>query len=890
MGLYYLKQSQVKIKRKNIYYSILIFIILETVLNLNIYYNRETNIKSSVEAQITFIEKNYQASIASYRSFSKSIYDNIINNQEILKMVYEVQNSPTPDVYRLELLNKLDYIYSIIKYKNFRVFHFHDQDGNSLLRFHKPEKYGDDLKGFRSSIAYLAKNHNYVEGFEEGRIVNSYRFIFPLFYNDKYIGSVETSVSIYDLLKEIENNFDGSVDFLLMNTVVDKVVNKRTRDLYSPTPFEGYSCYVSPDSKDKTTQTLFTETEIDILNKEASEVFNNEKNGNKAFYKMVWQDRHAILVSFIPLQNISGQQVAFIVYHQLYKNADDIRSNYFVMLLIGNIIILIISLLSFFIISSRQLAIEQNITVTAAKEKAEEISRLKSDFLANMSHEIRTPMNGVVGMVEILKNTPISKKQEEYLEIINNSANNLLTVINDILDFSKIESNKITLENIPFSIRKVIDEVGDTVFLKAEKQGINFITYTDPRMPEYVYGDSIRLHQIVLNFVNNAIKFTDKGKVYVGAEVIRETDDSVNVKISIEDTGMGISEEAQKTLFESFTQADTSITRKYGGTGLGLTISKKLVDLMKGRVDIHSELGKGSTFTCTIDFNKAQNIQETQKLHRNDLSHLKILIVDDNYDNRLIFSKYLEIWKIKCSLASSVDEGVKLMQKAVKKEECYDIALVDFQMPEKTGFDFASILKKEKLIKNTKLILLSSISDMFSSTQIKKAGFTAFLYKPIKLSQFQDAIFEVVDLAIIDKVEPNNLVKQAPVRDKALKILLVEDNIINQKVATIALQQLGYSADVANNGEEAFIMHQKNRYELILMDIQMPVLDGIGAAKKIRDYELANLTEKRTLIIAITANAMKKDVELYLRSGMDDVILKPFKQDDLRTMLENIVC
>lgn len=889
MGLYYLKQSTVKVKRKNIYYSILIFIILETVLNLNIFYNRQTNIDTAVTSQISFIERNYNAHLESYRSFSQSIYDNIINNEEILKLIFEIENSSTPEIYRLELKNKLDYIYSIIKYKNFRVFHFHDNLGNSLLRFHKPEKYGDDLKGFRMSIADIVKNHNYIEGFEEGRIVNSYRFIFPLFYNSKYVGSVETSVSIYDLIKEIENSFDGSVDFLLMNTVIDKIVNENTIGLYTPTPFTGFSCYVSPDSEDITTQVLFNKDKLNNLNEQASDVFNEEKTSNKAFYKMVRQDDQSILMSFIPLRNISGEQVAFIIYHQLFYNADDIRSNYSIMLIIGNVIIFIISLLSFFIISSRQLAIEQNIAVNAAKEKAEEISRLKSDFLANMSHEIRTPMNGVVGMVEILKNTKISKKQEEYLGIINNSANNLLTVINDILDFSKIESNKITLENIPFSIRKVIDEVGDTVFLKAEKQGINFITYTNPNMPEYVYGDPIRLRQVVLNFVNNAIKFTDKGKVYVSADVINETDDSVKVRINIEDTGLGISEEAQKTLFESFTQADTSITRKYGGTGLGLTISKKLVNLMKGQVDVHSELGKGSTFMCTIDFNKAQNIQETHKLHRNDLSHLKILIVDDNYDNRLIFSKYLEIWKIKSSLASSVDEGVKLMQKAVKKEECYDIALVDFQMPEKTGFDFATILKKEKLIKNTKLILLSSISDMFSSTQIKKAGFTAFLYKPIKLSQFQDAIFEVVDLAIIDKVEPNNLAKESSIKEKELKILLVEDNIINQKVATIALQQLGYSADVANNGEEAFKMQMKNHYKLILMDIQMPVLDGIGAAKKIRDWELANPTEKRTLIIAITANAMKKDVELYLRSGMDDVILKPFKQDELSTMLENII-
>jgi len=884
----------VKINRKNIYYSLLVFIILETVLNLNIYYNRETNINSAIVTQISYIEKNYDASVASYRSLSLSIYDSIINTDEILKLVYNINNSPTPDVYRLELYDKLNYIYKIIKFKNFRIFHFHDKKGNSLLRFHKPEKYGDDLKGYRVSIANISKNHKYIEGFEEGRIVNSYRFIFPLFYNNEYIGSVETSVSIYDLLKEIQNNFDGNVDFLLSNSIVNKIVNDNTVDLYTKTPFDGYSCYVSPDADKNfsrisdTGQYLFNRSELNKLNEKSSKLFNKEKGLDKPLYKIVWEDGKAILVSFIPINNIDNKQVAFISYHQRFMGAEKIRNNYFIMLLIGNVIIFIVSILAYFVISSRQMAIEQGMAVKLAKERAEEISRLKSDFLANMSHEIRTPMNGVVGMVEILKNTEISEQQKEYLDIINNSANNLLTVINDILDFSKIESNKITLENIPFSIRKVVDEVGDTVFLKAEKQGINFITYTDPDMPEFVYGDPIRLRQIVLNFVNNAIKFTEKGKVYVGAEIISSTDDEVEVIIKIEDTGLGISEDAQKTLFESFTQADTSITRKYGGTGLGLTISKKLIGLMKGRVEVSSELGKGSVFSCIVKFNKAQGTQENHNINKADLSHLRVLIVDDNKDNRLIFSKYLEIWNIKSSLASGVDEAVDIIRNAVNNDKCFDIALIDYQMPGKTGFDFASILIAEKLINDTKLILLSSISDMFSSTQIKKAGFTTFLYKPIKLSQFQDVIFDVVNHSINDKVDEISIAEDNTDGNKNLKILLVEDNLINQKVATIALKQLGYQNEIANNGQEAYEMYLETKYDLILMDIQMPVLDGVGAAKRIREYEKEHDFEKRVLIVAITANAMKTDVELYLNSGMDDVILKPFKQDELSKLLGGI--
>ena len=883
-----------KINRKNIYYSILFFITLEILINLNVHFNRGTNIDNAINTQISYIEMNYDASIASYRNLSRSIYDSIINNDEILKLIYNVENSPNPNVYRLELYDKLNFIYKIIKFKNFKVFHFHDNNGNSLLRFHKPDKFGDDLKEFRESINDISKNHNYIEGFEEGRIINSYRFIFPLFYNNEYIGSVETSVSIYDLLKEIQNNFDGNVDFLISNNIVNKIINDNTANLYTNTPFIGYSCYVSPDKQNQyksnsdTGQYFFNRTELTKLNEKSSEIFNKKKDFDKPFYEIILENGKTILVSFIPIDNVAGKQIAYIAYHQHFVSVDDIKNNYLLMLLFVNVIIFIISVLAYFVFSSRQMAIEQNMVIKIAKDRAEEISRLKSDFLANMSHEIRTPMNGVVGMVEILKNTEISKQQKEYLDIINNSANNLLTVINDILDFSKIESNKITLENIPFSIRKVIDEVGDTVFLKAEKQGINFITYTDPDMPEFVYGDPVRLRQVVLNFVNNAIKFTEKGKVYVGTEIISKNENEIEVIIKIEDTGLGISEEAQKSLFKSFTQADTSITRKYGGTGLGLTISKMLVGLMKGRVEVSSELGKGSVFSCIIKFTKSEGVKESHSINKTDLHHLRVLIVDDNKDNRLIFNKYLEIWNIKSSLASGVDEAVEIMRNAVNDNKCFDIALVDFQMPSKSGFDFASILIKEGLIKDTKLILLSSISDMFTSTQIKEAGFSTFLYKPIKLNQFQDVIFDIVNHSISDKVDVINTDVAANNLNKDIKILVVEDNLINQKVATIALKQLGYGNDIANNGQEAYDMYLKTRYDLILMDIQMPVLDGVGAAKKIRIYEKDNNLKERVLIVAITANAMKTDVELYLKSGMDDVILKPFKQDDLNKLLGGI--
>ncbi|MDA7817943.1 ATP-binding protein [Sulfurimonas sp.] len=697
-----------------------------SIVLINQFDKRMSSIQSNEQE---LVEVTYKTVINAYEKNAQILFASTIDRDDVKSIFYKAsiaQTNQERDKYRKELYNRLSGIYDKLKYFDIEQLHFHLANNDSFLPFHRPDKYGDNLSDLRKTVAYVNKEHKRISSFEEGRIFNGYRFVFPVNYNGIHIGSVETAISMKVILNTMQQNINSKVSCIIDKKIVNKNVFKAEHKNYKQSKVSENYLY---------DRSMYTD-DAEIIEK----LFSNYKLNNKNYEEVLAKGEAFTFMSkisgthkvttFFPVKNvITNETVAYLIDSRVNKNIKKIR-NYFIVIWFSIVLTTLLIFIAIF-------------RVKSSEKAASAAAKTKSVFLANMSHEIRTPMNAIIGFADILHKSQLDDEQKKHLGYIKSSSENLLVIINDILDFSKIEAGKLELECMSFNMNELCSHIHAILEMMAMQKDIKFIYDYQSTYDGEIMGDPTRVNQIFINLLNNAIKFTDRGQVKVIVNTIFEDNDRIIYQAIIQDTGIGMSEETIKKLFNSFEQADSTINRKFGGTGLGLSITNTLVKMMDGKISVESTEDVGSEFVVKIGFDKSvtlENEQDKQEVcEEMDLSSLNVLVVEDNKTNQVLIDIILDECNIEAVIVNDGQEAVDLLA-----SKTFDLILMDIQMPNLNGYEATKIIRDENsdvLDHNVEIVAISANARTEDVKLSYESGMNGHIAKPIDVIKLRKVLF-----------------------------------------------------------------------------------------------------------------------------------------------------